>query len=175
MASPLPMNRPVPMAPPSPIITIWALLKLRCSPCSRSLIGFVCMAPATWPHRTDRSAPAPGAAAFHKRLSRAPGAGRAMVSELARDGKANRARLDGQQRIGVLRRVDRRDLRALVRQIARKRRDAPLVLDDPQAQVYERIGRQLDVLVYRDGQDLQQRGREIGILTAPEGEVHRSH
>src|SRR4029077_9492281 len=38
MASPLPMKRPVPMAPPSPIMTIWPLLKPRCNPPSRSAI-----------------------------------------------------------------------------------------------------------------------------------------
>src|SRR5947207_5782081 len=38
MASPLPMNRPVPIAPPSPIITIYVLPRPRCSPLSRSLI-----------------------------------------------------------------------------------------------------------------------------------------
>src|SRR5262245_40690803 len=39
MASPLPMNRPVPMAPPSPIITIWVLPRPRRNPVSRSVIG----------------------------------------------------------------------------------------------------------------------------------------
>src|SRR5215469_4934738 len=39
MARPLPMNRPVPMAPPSPIITICVLPRPRCNPVSRSAIG----------------------------------------------------------------------------------------------------------------------------------------
>src|ERR1700752_1949439 len=39
MASPRPMNRPVPIAPPSPIITICALPRPRRNPVSRSLIG----------------------------------------------------------------------------------------------------------------------------------------
>jgi hypothetical protein len=34
------MNNPVPMEPPSPIITIWALESPRCRPLSRSLIEF---------------------------------------------------------------------------------------------------------------------------------------
>src|SRR5215469_15407921 len=46
MASPLPMNRPVPMAPPSPIITICVLPRPRRNPVSRSAIGrdFMCCA-----------------------------------------------------------------------------------------------------------------------------------
>src|SRR5690348_9617342 len=39
MASALPMNRPVPIAPPSPIITICVLPRPRRSPVSRSMIG----------------------------------------------------------------------------------------------------------------------------------------
>src|ERR1700728_1324091 len=39
MATPLPMNRPVPIAPPKPIITSCALLKSLCSPASRLAIA----------------------------------------------------------------------------------------------------------------------------------------
>src|SRR5581483_8953950 len=148
------MNRPVPMAPPSPIITIWDLLRPRCRPCSRSLIGFGCM---RFPSRDSTTAVPPAVRTGACFTSGPPGPTlmESILSELARHGKADGARLHGQQSIRILRRVDSRDLRTLVGQVACEGGHAPQILDQAQSQVYQGVGGQLDVLV-NHGRDREQ-------------------
>src|SRR6476646_7896752 len=120
MASPLPMKRPVPIAPPRPIMTICVLERPRCRPLSRSLIETGFMRPlqlvgVSW---SDDSHRAPGAARSDDRAAPETASSGRNLSELARDAQPDRAGPHGEQRVRVLARVDGGDSRALVRHVA---------------------------------------------------------